>query len=74
MKIYEIETNSPDYYGDMRYRFVSLYNGTRGTWFHETKKAEQQGERHQQIIEKFHMPIFTMTPNETRNKIGPYKE
>jgi len=47
MKIYTTEYKNT-FYG-LEYRFVSLYNGMRGTW--GTKElAEAQGEFHQEII------------------------
>jgi len=34
-----------------RYRFVSLYNGMRGTWYTNKEDAVRQGKRHKRILE-----------------------
>ncbi len=50
-KIYRVEEYT-DYHGP-RYRFCSLYNGTRGTW--ATKEnAIKEGELHQKIVLALH--------------------
>ena len=50
-KMYGIEERETDYYGSHRYRFYSLYNGTRGAWYHNKEKAIKDGEAHQRIIQ-----------------------
>jgi len=49
-KIYDIEYID-DYWG-RKYRFRSLYNGAVGSWCNEKKKALEQGEKHEKIINK----------------------
>lgn len=56
MKIYQIEMKAEAYNitgvveFDYKYRYVSLYNGARGFWFDNKEDAEEQGEKHQDII------------------------
>jgi hypothetical protein len=50
MKMYTTERTQPDWYGACQYRFVSLINGMRGTWFYSKEKAVEQGEKHQLIM------------------------
>jgi len=47
MKLYSIEITGEKY---KSYRFVSLYNGTRGTFYFDKDEAIMQGEDHQKII------------------------
>ena len=48
-KIYRIEEHADCHEPRYRYRFCSLYNGTRGTW--GTKEnAIKEGELHQKIV------------------------
>jgi len=49
-KIYRIEENGNAYFGSCQYRFYSLYNGARGAWYDDEKKAIEEGEAHQKII------------------------
>ena len=49
-KIFGIEKSGADFYGVFKYRFWSLYNGTRGAWTFNKNTAIEQGERHQKLI------------------------
>jgi len=53
--IYTIERlgSQPTY---VRYRFLSLYNGVRGTVVETEAEAVKQGERHQEIVFAIHEP------------------
>ena len=46
---YNIEKRS-NYYGDIEYRFVSIYNSCKGTWTFKREEAINDGERHQNIL------------------------
>jgi hypothetical protein len=56
MKLYEIEEKheTENNYNYVEYRFLSLYNGMRGTWLASVEQAKEQGEKHQAIIEMIH--------------------
>ena len=50
LKLYGIEESEANHYGSCRYRFHSLFNGTRGAWMYSEEKAREQGKKHQEII------------------------
>lgn len=50
LKFYVIEESEADYYGSHKYRFVSNYNGSRGSWTYNKSLAVQNGEEHKKII------------------------
>ena len=49
IKFYVIE-EVENYYGDFKYRFISLFNGTRGIWHYKKDAAIAEGEAHERII------------------------
>lgn len=52
IKFYTIESKST-YYG-FEYRFVSLYNGSRGPWSCDESNAIEQGNVHEKIIKSIY--------------------
>lgn len=67
MKYYTIEDRYTDSTGrDKMYRFVSLYNGIKGTWASK-ETAEKQGQQHQKIIEMIHLqPMFILNSEDLK--------
>lgn len=60
MKIYEIESNEPLTCRDTyeKFRFRSLYNDCVGRWCVTKKVAEEEGEKHQAIIQAIYSLSF----------------
>jgi len=48
IQFYDIESKREDGYS--YYRYYSLYNGSRGSWFRNNEYAIKEGKKHQQII------------------------
>jgi|GEM_PF-5242994 len=61
-KIYGIEESDNDYHGACKYRFYSLYNGTRGAWSYRKENAIKEGEIHQKIILSLHTHDKSLKP------------
>ena len=54
MKIYGIESeyfSSASYPDLYKYRFYSLFNGTKGAYYTDKQKAIEEGNKHQLIIQ-----------------------
>jgi len=58
MLLYILESRD-DYLSGTLFRFVSLFNGTRGAWAIK-EKAILQGDAHQKIIEAIHPELSTL--------------
>jgi len=67
-KIYGIEESDSDYHGACKYRFYSLYNGTRGAWSYRKENVIKEGEIHQKIILSLHTHNQSLEP--TREPSG----
>jgi len=64
-KIYKIEERDSEYNGVHKYRFYSLYNGTRGAWSYRKENAIKEGEIHQKIILSLHTHNQPFEPTNT---------
>ena len=65
MKLYSIEITGEKY---KSYRFVSLYNGTRGTFCFDKDEAIMQGEDHQKIILAIHPELKSIVKENNGEK------